>query len=382
MEAEILKLIEIERKVLKSIEHQKKKLKKRREALGGQNKRKLTHALRSAIADCTISIFDLKKLTKKTTENVERLKGQHDKYSYKRQLQEAMGEAKKYLQEKQRFEGELEYSEREQIRKENEMLREKVAWYERSIEEDEKREKMELAAKVAVAQSSVKDDFGAKLMAKESHKRTDVFFFALEALRRSKEKFEIEAGQLEALEKTLERCKELAKTKSFKYLEDKMLTCELEIRVKKEIKEKTEKKLNKGLKVLERLEGDELSSEHKEQEELQQILLELVFDRNERNEKAHEGCASCFWDRLVKQYFHEHVLGDEKVNNLSAMLSKTDFSNKHSFKSNSDETLEKQNGSHKDDQSTLSQIEQMLKVPMEQRKVIFKMFCIKCMYFI
>ena len=106
-----------------------------------------------------------------------------------------------------------------------------------------------------------------------------------------------------------------------------------------------------------------MNSEHGE-EKLKQILLELFFNQKKENDEAE---VSCFWERFVNQYFYEQVCDD--VKDLSARLSRANVSGESSHKSETEETVAKENVSNKGDLSTLSQIEQILTVPMEQRKV-------------
>ena len=363
MEAEISKIIEIEKRVLSFIILQVKKIINRVEILMRQSNNKSNLPLKSAISECLVSIIDLKKGAKKTIENIERLNEQKEKQDFVTLLLETMEETKNYLREKERFEkeGGVECLEEKQNREDNKMLRERMDHYGRSKGEVERRKNIELANKVSVEQSSVKDDFGAKLLAKESHKRMDVFFLVLEAIRRDEEKFENEAYKLESFENTLRTCKFLAKKKTFKYVEEKIFTSTVEIEVIKDIKDDIEKSLNKNLELLGRLESEDLNSELKEQEELKKILLELFFNRKKENEEAE---VSCFWERFVKQYFHEHVCENEDVKDLSAMMPRANVSDENSHESKTEEIVAKENF-----QSILSQIEQILAVPMEQRKV-------------
>ena len=138
----------------------------------------------------------------------------------------------------------------------------------------------------------------------------------------------------------------------------------MEIQIMRNIMNETEKRLKKNLGLLVKLESEELNSEHGEQENLKQILLELVFNQKKENDEVE---MSCFWERFVKQYFYEQVCDD--VKNLSARLSRTNVSGESSHKSETEETVAKENVSNKGDLSNLSQIEQILTVPMEQRKV-------------
>ena len=237
IEAEISKIIEIEKRVLSSIRVQETKLKSRIEVLMRQSSNKTN--LRSAITE----YLDLKNGAKKTIENIERLNEQKERQDFATLLLETMEETKNYLRENERFEKgrDVECSEGEQSKEDNEMLRER-----KSKSEDEKREKMELASKLAVERSSVKDDFGAKLLAKESQKKIYVFFLVLEAIRRDEEKFENEAYKLDSLQNTLRTCEVLAKKKTFKYIEEKIFICTMEIQVMQNIMNETEKRLKKN----------------------------------------------------------------------------------------------------------------------------------------